>query len=64
MIGNESYDAIVIGGIGAGALNKLHSAGKKVYKTEFATVRETIEAVNSVCTYHGEGHDHAPKHFF
>lgn len=72
MIGNEHYDAIVVGGIGAGALNKLHSAGKKVFKTEFTTVRETVEAVksgkllefavNSACTHHGEshGHDHAP----
>jgi len=72
MIGNESYDAIVVSGIGAGALNKLCAAGKKVYKTEFLTIKETINAIkqgkllefsaNSACTHHndGHGHDHPP----
>lgn len=68
MIGNEPYDAIVVGGIGAGALGKLHAAGKKVYKTEFTTVKETVEAIkqgklsefsaNSACAHHGSGHGH------
>ena len=72
MIGTENFDAIVVGGIGTGALNKLRNAGKKVFKTEFATVKETVEAAKqsklvefspqSACSHHhgDHGHDHAP----
>lgn len=64
MIGTENFDAIVVGGIGAGALNKLAHAGKKVLKTEFSTVKETVEAakqsllkefsLESACSHHHE----------
>lgn len=72
MIGTDNFDAIVVGGIGAGALNKLKNAGKKVFKTELSTVKETIEAIKvgklvefaaqSACTHHGSGHGHGHQH--
>lgn len=78
MIGTENFDAIVVGGIGTGALNKLKNAGKKVFKTEFSTVKETVEAAKqnklsefspqSACSHHhgghseGHGHHHGHDH--
>ncbi len=38
-------EAIVVGGIGMGALNKLNASGIKVYRTACRTVRETIAAL-------------------
>jgi predicted Fe-Mo cluster-binding NifX family protein len=40
----ENFDAIVVGGIGMGALNKLRAAGKRVYRTGLATIKDTVEA--------------------
>ncbi|HNZ03720.1 MAG TPA: NifB/NifX family molybdenum-iron cluster-binding protein [Myxococcota bacterium] len=37
-------DAIVVGGIGMGALSKLMSAGIKVYLAEHPTVGQTVDA--------------------
>src|SRR3989339_327987 len=44
ILGHEKFDGIVVGGIGAGALNKLMAAKIKVYKTGYTTIRETVEA--------------------
>ncbi|MFW6369497.1 MAG: NifB/NifX family molybdenum-iron cluster-binding protein [Myxococcota bacterium] len=41
----EHVDAMVVGGIGMGALNKLNAAGVKVYLAERPTVGETIDAL-------------------
>jgi len=67
MLANEKFDGIVVGGIGAGALNKLKAANIKVYKTEFATITETVNALKNnklnevaphmACGGHGH-HDH------
>ncbi len=39
-----NFDAIVVGGIGMGALNKLRAAGKRVYRTGLATIKDTVQA--------------------
>lgn len=44
VISAYEFDGIVVGGIGTGALNKLRSAGKKVYKTTNTTVKETVSS--------------------
>lgn len=38
----KMVDVIVVGGIGAGAINKLNGMGIKVYKASKGTVRENI----------------------
>lgn len=43
----QKYDAVVVGGIGAGALGKLQSAGIAVYRATGGTVSEVIDAVES-----------------
>ncbi|MBU1069466.1 NifB/NifX family molybdenum-iron cluster-binding protein [Myxococcota bacterium] len=41
------FEAVVVGGIGAGALGKLQAAGVKVYRTTGGTVSDVIDAVES-----------------
>jgi len=63
----EEIDAMVVGGIGMGALNRLNSANIRVYLSENATVAETVAGFqagslkrvepNMACGHHG--HDHA-----
>ncbi|MEI6092653.1 MAG: NifB/NifX family molybdenum-iron cluster-binding protein [bacterium] len=38
------FDGIVVGGIGAGALNKLTASNIKVFKTGFSNITETVKA--------------------
>jgi len=62
----EPIDAMVVGGIGMGALNKLSAAGIKVYISQYATVDETLAAFKSdqlqamqpgmACAQHGHNH--------
>jgi predicted Fe-Mo cluster-binding NifX family protein len=62
----ESIDCLVVGGIGAGALHKLNAAGIQVYRSEHATVQETVAAFkagtlplvdpNMACAHHGHHH--------
>ena len=64
----EKIDAIVVGGIGMGALNKLMMAGMRVFMAEHETVGETIAAFMTnalepvqpgmACAHHGHGHEH------
>lgn len=44
-IGCQNGDCLVVGGIGAGAVNKLNAAGIKVYKTRGGTVGEDIASL-------------------
>ena len=44
-IQGEQVDAIVVGGIGAGALAKIQAAGVKVLWSDLRTVEETLEAL-------------------
>jgi predicted Fe-Mo cluster-binding NifX family protein len=43
----HQVDAVVVGGIGGGALMKLNRAGISVYKAMGKTVRENIELITS-----------------
>ncbi len=73
-LSNEKLDAIVVGGIGMGALNKLRAAGIKVYMGKQTTVEQVVAefkagTLNEVtpqtaCSHHGNahGHDHNPGH--
>src|SRR4030043_1592682 len=61
----KSVDAMVVGGIGAGAINKLNGMGIKVYAAAALTVKENLELlhqnkleelnVNSACRAHEGG---------
>jgi predicted Fe-Mo cluster-binding NifX family protein len=42
-IGGRDIDAVVVGGIGAGAIRGLNSRGIKVYRSMAATVRENLD---------------------
>lgn len=71
-LGGEQVDAIVVGGIGAGALQGLNRAGLKVYQAQGSTVADNITyiaekglseiASNQVCGGHGHGHSHGCSH--
>lgn len=73
-LAGESVDAIVVGGIGAGALMKLQGAGIRVFRATAPTVAGCLDAflANAVeeigpggaCGRHGHGHDedHAHDH--
>lgn len=64
----ERIDAIVVGGIGAGAMGKLAAAGITVHLAEHAAVRETVDAfvagtlpvmgADRACAHHGHGGRH------
>ena len=64
----ERIDAIVVGGIGAGAMGKLAVAGIPVHLARYATVRETVDALVAgtlpvmapglACGQHGHGGPH------
>ena len=44
---NQKVDAVVVGGIGAGALNRLNQLGIKVFQSNAQTVRENIEMLKA-----------------
>jgi predicted Fe-Mo cluster-binding NifX family protein len=46
-LGNTSVDAVVVGGIGGGALRKLSSAGITTYRAVEGTVSENLELIKS-----------------
>jgi len=43
VLGSQDIDAIVVGGIGAGALSVLNQAGYKVYQAGAGTVAENLD---------------------
>ena len=67
-LGGTAADAIIVGGIGAGALMGLNRAGMKVYKARGATVADNLTwfdgdqlhelSPDQVCGGHGHGHGH------
>lgn len=68
----EKIDAVVVGGIGAGALGKLAAAGIPVHLAQHRTVGETVEALRAgtlpemdaalVCGGHAHGgHGHGAQ---
>jgi len=71
-LAGESVDAIVVGGIGIGALGKLKAGNIRVYFSEHPTVEETVAAFKTgtlkevtpamACAHHGnEPHEHAAQ---
>ena len=42
VIGGRSVDAVVVGGIGAGAINRLNAEGIKVYRAVAQTVKQNL----------------------
>ncbi len=62
---NEKVDAIVVGGLGLGALQRLNQAGIKVFQAQAVTVKENLAKLqrNSLyeftqqqcCAGHGQG---------
>ena len=67
-LGGRACDAIVVGGIGAGALSKLNRAGLTVFKAHKATISANVDRFEKgeldefdndlVCAEHQHGHDH------
>ena len=64
-LGGQIVDAVAVGGIGLGALNKLNAAGIKVFRAVEGSVNDNLELVKSralpifssaqTCAGHGAG---------
>ena len=64
-LNNHTVDAVVVGGIGAGALSRLNQIGIKVFQAQTQTVRENIQMLKDqnlpeftlqhTCAGHGHG---------
>lgn len=69
-LGGHQVDAIVVGGIGGGALHKLNSAGMRVFKALAGTIAENITLLRADGlpeympghTCGGHGHDQGCSH--
>lgn len=72
-LAGEQVDCVVVGGIGAGALAKLHAAAIPVYASRHRTVAEALAAwkagtlvlaqLETACAGHGHGgHGHGGGH--
>jgi len=46
-LGGQQIDALVVGGIGGGALMRLNALGVKVYAAEAQTIRENLQLLSS-----------------
>jgi predicted Fe-Mo cluster-binding NifX family protein len=46
-LGGQQIDALVVGGIGGGALMRLNSMGVKVFAAEAQTIRENLHLLSS-----------------
>jgi len=70
LLGGHSFDAVVVGGIGRGAMARLSGMGKQVYLAGAATVQESLELLAAgtleACDPQGRcehlGHDHGHRH--
>jgi len=71
-LAGQAVDAIVVGGIGGGALSGLKRAGLTVFQAKSGTVGDNLAAIKSgslqemtperVCAGHGETHGHGHGH--
>lgn len=69
-LNNQKIDAVVVGGIGAGALNKFNQAGIRVFQAQAPSVKENITllkesnlpefTLQQCCP--GHGHNSGCKH--
>ncbi len=67
-IGGKAVDAVVVGGIGGGALTRLNASGIRVYRAMALTVKENLALMsrnalpellmNGTCGGHGGGCGH------
>jgi len=65
-LGGHAVDAVVVGGIGGGALNGLTRAGIRVYRAEASSIAENVARLQDggltqwgpgqTCGGHGHGH--------
>lgn len=46
-LGGRDVDAVVVGGIGGGALRKLNAEGKRVFRAAEGSVKENLELIQS-----------------
>lgn len=46
-LNNQKVDAVIVGGIGAGALNKLNQSGIRVFQAQATTVKENISMLKA-----------------
>jgi predicted Fe-Mo cluster-binding NifX family protein len=70
-IAGRDVGAVVVGGIGQGALARLHGAGVEVLHGPVATVRQAVELFRKgaltawtsdmACSHHGQAHAGAPR---
>jgi len=69
-LGGHQVDAIVVGGIGGGALFKLNSAGIRVFQSQGGTINENLDLFRKEelpeympgNTCGGHGHSHGCSH--
>lgn len=71
-LGGHIYDAIVVDGIGRGALAGLNRAGLKVYQAQNTTIAQNLDRFgkgelcevhyDQVCAEHRHGHGHSCGH--
>jgi predicted Fe-Mo cluster-binding NifX family protein len=63
-LNNQKVDAIVVGGIGGGALSRLNQLGIKVFQSQASTIKEKIAVFNKqglpefAATHCCPGHGH------
>jgi predicted Fe-Mo cluster-binding NifX family protein len=63
-LNNQKVDAIVVGGIGGGALSKLKQLGIKVFQSQASTIKENVAMFNKqglpefAATHCCPGHGH------
>ncbi len=65
---HEKVQALIVGGIGMGAINNLAAVGIQVFSAQHVTVEENIAAfkagqlplltLDRACSQHGNGHGH------
>jgi predicted Fe-Mo cluster-binding NifX family protein len=65
-LNGEDVDAVIVGGIGGGAINKLNQKGIKVFRAAKPTIRENTElyktgelqqfSLQHTCSGHGHAH--------
>ncbi len=46
-LGGLAVDAMIVGGIGAGAIHKLNAAGVRVYQSAAGSVKDNVKALQS-----------------
>lgn len=70
-LNGHAVDAVVVGGIGAGAMMKLQQVGIQVFRAQAETIRENLELLASgafnqtlspTCGGHEHGHRHGHAH--